>query len=369
MPHPERPGTRGLSWTVATPEAGIRLDKFLAAPPRLGSRARAALALDRGKVYVNGLEASLRQASHRLSAGDHVAVWMDRPGSSRTPLRAGLYGPLDIIHEDDDLLVVNKPPGLLSVPLERNRGVPSIYDQVEDRFRSHGRRRPLVVHRIDQETSGLVVFAKNPASQAHLKEQFKRREPERVYWAVVYGQPDPPSGMWRDHVVWDEKALIQKATHARDPRGMEAISEYRMLEPLRGAALVEIRLTTGRRNQIRLQARLRGHTLVGETRYVYGPDTLRPIPFPRHALHARRLAFRHPSTDQAVELEAPPPADFTALLIRLRTRPADSGGPAGTSRPRASESAESRHRSAGAPETAPRRRAGRPRHRSRAAPR
>ncbi len=358
MTSPDRPVPGGLSWTVEAPEAGVRLDKFLAAPPRLGSRARAALALDRGKVYVNGAEASLRQASRPLSAGDHVGVWMDRPGSSKTPLRAGLYGALDIIHEDDDLLVVNKPPGLLSVPLERNRGVPSIYDQVEDRFRSHGRRRPLVVHRIDQDTSGLVVFAKNPAAQVHLKEQFKRREPERVYWAVIYGHPDPPSGVWRDQVVWDEKALIQKATHARDPRGMEAISQYRVLEPLRGAALVEIRLTTGRRNQARLQARLRGHTLVGETRYVYGPDTLRPIPFPRHALHARRLAFRHPSGDQLVELEAPPPADFTALLIRLRTRPADFGSPAGASRPTASASAESRHKSAGAPETAPRRPAG-----------
>ena len=312
------------AWTVEAGESGVRLDKFLAAAARLGSRGRAALALERGKVYVNGAETSLRQASRPLSEGDRVAVWMDRPGSSRAPLRAGLYGDLDIIHEDDDLLIVNKPPGLLSVPLERNRGVPSIYEQVEDRLRSHGKRRPLVVHRIDQDTSGLVVFTKSPAAQAHLKEQFKRREPDRLYWAVVYGRPDPPSGIWRDQVVWDEKALIQKATHARDPRGMEAVSEYRLLEPLRGASLIEVRLRTGRRNQVRLQARLRGHTLVGETRYIYGPDTLRPIPFPRHALHARRLGFRHPSSGELVAFEAPPPRDFSDLLSRLRRPRPDS---------------------------------------------
>lgn len=325
MTPPAPPRTGATAWTVEAADAGVRLDKFLAAPSRLGSRARAAKALDRGKVYVNDAEASLRQSSLALSEGDHVEVWMDRPGSSRAPHRSGLHGELDIVYEDDDLLVVNKPPGVLSVPLERNRGVPSVYDLVEDRFRSHGKRRPLVVHRIDQDTSGLVVFARTAASQARLREQFKRREPERVYWAIVYGWPHPSSGVWRDHVVWDEKALIQKATHARDPRGMEAISEYTLLERLGGASLVEVRLRTGRRNQVRLQARLRGHTLVGETRYTYGPDTLRPIPFPRHALHARRLGFRHPSSGELVEFEARPPADFMDLLNRLRHSRSGSG--------------------------------------------
>jgi 23S rRNA pseudouridine1911/1915/1917 synthase len=223
-----------------------------------------------------------------------------------------------VIYEDEWLLVVNKPAGLLSVPLERRSDVPSIYDQVEDRFRSHGKRRPFVVHRIDQDTSGLVVFAKDPQTQSRLKVQFKRREPDRIYWAVVYGQPSPPSGTWRDHLVWDEKALIQKETHPRDPRASEAVSEYRTLEAFRDASLVEVRLHTGRRNQIRIQARLRGHTLVGEDRYVYGPDTLRPINFERQALHAYRLAFQHPDDGRRVEFEAPPPADFMSLLKRLR---------------------------------------------------
>src|SRR5687767_347569 len=229
-------------WTVSADQAGLRLDKFLAMPERLGSRARAVSALDRGKVSVNGAEASIRDAGQLLAAGAEVSLWMDRPGSGKSGPRAGQVGGLDIIFEDDRLIVVNKPPGLLSVPLERNRGVPSVYDHLEDRFRSHGKRRPLVVHRIDQDTSGLVLFAKDGAAQAHLKDQFKRREPERTYLTVVYGCPEPDAGTWRDVLVWDEKALIQKETHPRDPRGTEAVSHYRVIEALRGASLLEVRL-------------------------------------------------------------------------------------------------------------------------------
>lgn len=306
------------TWTVTPDEAGTRLDKYLAAPARLASRARAASAIERGKIFVNDVEVALGGASKPLAAGDAVAVWMDRPGTARTRPRAGTFGDLDIVHEDDELLVVNKPPGVLTVPLERNPGVPSVLEQIQDRLRSHGKRRPFVVHRIDQDTSGLVVFAKDAATQTALKDQFKRREPERVYLAVVYGCPDPPSGTWRDHLVWDEKALIQKQTHPRDPRATEAISDYRVVEAFRDTSLIEVRLRTGRRNQVRIQARLRGHTLVGEARYVYGPETLRPIQFARHALHAWRLAFRHPLDGRRNEFEAPLPADFNDLLARLR---------------------------------------------------
>lgn len=314
------------NWTVEGEDVGIRLDKFLAAPARLGSRARAAAALERGKICVNGAESSLADAARRLAAGDVVRIWIDRPGSARRPRRAAPVedrhaGSLQVVYEDDALIVVDKPAGVLTVPLERNAGVPSVFDQIEDRFRSHGKRRPYPVHRIDQDTSGLVVFAKDGAAQRALKAQFKRRLPERVYWAVVYGTPDPPAGTWRDCLVWDEKALIQKVTHPRDPRGTEAVCAYRVVEAFADSSLIEVRLETGRRNQIRIQARLRGHTLVGEERYVFGPDSLRPIAFGRQALHARRLAFMHPGDGRPLEFEAPAPADFADLLARLRRRP------------------------------------------------
>jgi 23S rRNA pseudouridine1911/1915/1917 synthase len=305
-------------WVVRPDEAGVRLDKYLAAPERLGSRARAFAGLERGKIFLNGGEAGVADAATRLTPGHTVRIWMDRPGSARARRAVTQVGDLQIIFEDEALLVVNKPAGLLSVPLERKSDAPSVYEQIEDHFRPFGKRRPFVVHRIDQDTSGLVVFAKDARAQAGLKSQFKRREPRRVYLAVVYGHPDPRSGTWRNHLVWDEKALIQKETHPRDRDATEAVSDYRVLESFRDTSLIEVRLQTGRRNQIRIQARLRGHTLVGEKRYTYGPDALRTIQFERHALHAYQLAFDHPADGRALEFEAPPPADFLALLDRLR---------------------------------------------------
>ena len=309
-------------WTADAAHAGWRLDRFLAAPERLGSRAKAATAIERGKVFLNGKEIEGRDGGLRLAIGDLVRVWIDRPGSARARPRTGPTGDLDVVFEDDALVIVNKPAGVLSVPLERNPGVPSAYALLEQRFRSHGKRRPFVVHRIDQDTSGLVVFAKDPTSQQRLKAQFAQRQPERVYLAVVYGHPSPADGTWRDVLVWDTKALIQKATHPRDPRGSEAIADYRTVERFRDAALIEVQLRTGRRNQIRVQAKLRGHTLVGEERYVYGTEALRPIPFGRQALHAYRIGFVHPLEDRDVRIEVPPPADFQDLLSRLRRGPA-----------------------------------------------
>ncbi len=312
------PAPEAASWTVAADAAGVRLDKFLAADGRLGSRGRVAVVLDKGKVFVNGVEAGRADAGSFLHRGDVVRLWMDRPGSFRHrpgPIEAG---ELEILYEDELLIVVNKPAGLLSVPLERKSEAASAYDYLETHLRPRGKRRPLVVHRIDRDTSGLVVFAKTPRAQEQLKDQFRRREPERVYWAIVYGHPQPAEGTWRDHLVWDSRPLKQKRTRQGDPHGKEAISHYRVLEALPGASLVEVRLATGKRNQIRLQARLRGHTLVGERRYVYGPASLRPIAFPRQALHAHRLSFRHPADGQLLGFEAPLPTDLAGLLTRLR---------------------------------------------------
>ncbi len=309
-------------WTLTPEDAGIRLDKYLAAPDRAGSRARAADALDRGKVFVNDREVSLGEAATRLAAGDVVRLWVDRPGSARRRATLGDDRDLPIVYEDDALIVLNKPAGLLAVPLppERRHDARSVFEDLTYYLRQRGRRRPFVVHRIDRDTSGLVLFAKTAAAQEMLKEQFKRHQPERVYQAVVYGHPSPPSGTWRDHLVWDSRSLIQKETHPRDPRGKEAICHYRVVEMLAGAAVIEVKLVTGKRNQIRIQARLRGHTLIGEQRYTYGPESLRSITFPRQALHALRLVFRHPADEREMRFEAPLPDDLLALITRLRHR-------------------------------------------------
>ena len=308
------------TWRVAPEEAGTRLDKYLAAAGRAGSRARAAAALERGKVFVNDHEASMADASKPVAPGDAVRLWIDRPGTAKRRTALGDDRDLKIVYEDDAMIVLDKPAGVLAVPLERRGDARSVFEDVKAYFGPRGRRRALVVHRIDRDTSGLVVFAKTAAAHAALKAQFKRREPDRVYLAVVYGRPAPAAGTWRDTLVWDTRALIQKETSPRDPRGKEAICRYRVVEPLKGASVIEVTLVTGRRNQIRLQARLRGHTLVGEQRYTYGGDDLRPIAFPRQALHAHRLAFRHPVDGTAMAFESPLPADLADLILRLRRR-------------------------------------------------
>lgn len=305
-------------WTVGPADAGVRLDKFLADATRLGSRPKAATAIKRRKIFVNGRESGDEDAAARLQVGDVVRVWMDRPGSARRPARLGDDRDLLVVYEDDALVVLNKPAGILAVPLERQAEARSVFEDLKVYLHARRRGRPWVVHRIDRDTSGLVLFAKNAAVHEHLKSQFKRRDPERVYQAVVYGHPDPPEGMWRDRLVWDTKALIQKETHPNDPRGKDAACSYRVVERLHGAALIEVSLVTGRRNQIRIQARLRGHTLVGERRYIFGPDALRTIAFPRQALHAARLVFRHPRDQRQMRFEVPMPDDMKELVDRLK---------------------------------------------------
>jgi 23S rRNA pseudouridine1911/1915/1917 synthase len=306
------------TWTVSELEAGQTLDKFLAAPDRLASRSKATAARERGKVFVNDGEAGPTDVRLRLKAGDEIRLWEDRPGSARRRPAPFKSGPLRILYEDEQLIVLNKPAGLLAVPLERRSEETSIFDQIEDHMRSHGKRKPLVVHRIDRDTSGVVLFAKDGRTHAALKHQFRERTPERLYLAVVYGHPTPESGTWRDHLVWDGKALIQKETHPNDPRAAQAISHYKVVETFESTSLIEVRLQTGKRNQIRIQARLRGHTLVGEVRYIFGPDELRPIPFKRQALHAWRLGFTHPVGPKLMHFEAPLPEDMKKLIEDLR---------------------------------------------------
>lgn len=306
-------------WLVDAAFRGLRLDKFLAAPDRLGSRSRAVAALERGKIFVNDEEATPRDAARPLETGDCVRLWQDRPGSARAKgRRSARRGELSIVYEDDALIVIDKPPGLLTVPLERREDETSVQDELVLYLRSKGKRKPLVIHRIDRDTSGLVAFAKRPDVYERLRGQFRRHEPDRIYLAVVYGHPSPESGRWDDHLVWDQRALIQKVTHPKDPQGQKATCYYRVVEPLHGASLIEVKLQTGRRNQIRLQARVRGHTLVGEQRYTYGDSNDRQIPFSRQALHAFRLALDHPETGERLSFEAPLPGDMAELIEELR---------------------------------------------------
>ena len=313
--------TSGRHWIVTSEQHGLRLDRFLAAPDRLGSRRRVLEALDRGQVFRNNVEASARDAGSPLTAGDTVRVWIDRPGSGRRKGGFEARG-LHILYEDETLLVVNKPAGLLTVPLGHGRSR-SAYSLLADHLGPRGRRTPFVVHRIDRDTSGIVVFAKTAETQRAIKDQFARRQPERVYQAIVHGAPRPARGRWRDYLAWDEDAVRQTVTDAKDPKAVEAISDYQVLETFGDASLVEVRLHTGKRNQIRIQAARRGHALIGERQYSVpskrtGPAHGGPA-HPRQALHAYRLSFAHPIDGRRLTFEAPLPPDLDELLRRLRS--------------------------------------------------
>jgi len=307
------------NWRVSESEAGLRLDKWLAAAERLGSRSKALSAIERGKVFVDGAEQTVIDAARRLQKGETVRLWMDRPGSAERRYAERRESGLHLLYEDSSLLVINKPAGLLTVPLPSQPDEPSLLDQVKYHLRSHKKSAPLVVHRIDRDTSGIVVFAKTPEAHRSLKDQFERRKAERIYLVVVYGHPKPEHGTWRDFLAWDQDKLRQLRAERRDKNAKEAVCHYRTLEKFPGAALIEVSLVTGKRNQIRVQAGLRGHTLVGEKKYVYDPAPPHRIEFGRQALHAYRLGFEHPMNQKPLNFEAAPPDDLKALLAQLRT--------------------------------------------------
>lgn len=177
-----------------------------------------------------------------------------------------------------------------------------------------------VVHRIDRDTSGLVLFARTPAARDALRLQFEQRTPLRVYLAVVLGCPWPSQGTWRDLLAWDPSSLRQRKAHGRDARGKAAEARYQVAETFAEATLVEVTLVTGKRNQIRVQAAMRGHPLLGERQYRFdaAPESTALPRINRQALHAWKLEFIHPGSGRRVGFEAPLPGDFAALLAALR---------------------------------------------------
>ena len=313
-------------WVIAADAAGMRLDLWLARHAGAGSRSRAAAWLERGKVYLDGRAAGPDEAAHRLTPGLRVALWMDRPGSARAADRDAhdRRHLLRVVAEDSALVAVDKPPGMIVEPLPGRSGTEvTLLDLVRHHLRHDTRPALYVVHRIDRDTSGLVLFARTAEARDALKEQFERRTPARLYQAVVEGIVRPPRGTWSDQLAWDASQLRQRKAHATDARGKEAVAEYAVLEQFEAAALVTVSLVTGKRNQIRVQVGVRGHPLLGERQYRFGaPAPVHGLPrIGRQALHAWRLGLRHPSTGRPVTFTAEPPEDFTRLLAALRGRP------------------------------------------------
>jgi 23S rRNA pseudouridine1911/1915/1917 synthase len=259
--------------------------------------------LERGRVRVNGTV---------VRRGDTVVRERDRVELGPPP-PAPIPAPLRLVHEDAALLVIDKPPGLLTIAdlSERER---TAYRLLRDWMEGRDAGRIFVVHRLDRETSGLLVVARTVKAKDALQEQFRARTPERVYVARVEGALRDDTGTLTSRLVEDRSLRVRPTRDAR--QGREAITRYRVMERGEDTTLLELTLETGRRGQIRAQLAALGHPIVGDRAYGSRRDPLRRV-----CLHATRLGFTHPDGRRVV-FESPPPSGFRASRMR---RPGRSG--------------------------------------------
>lgn len=310
----------------------LRVDKFLVLRMQHASRSRIQQAADADCILVNGRPV---KSNYRVKPLDVVQIVMDRPRYENEVIAEDI--PLDIVYEDDTVLVVNKPAGLVVHPGHGNYSG-TLVNALAWHFKDNpdydvSDPRLGLVHRIDKDTSGLLVVAKTPEAKTHLGAQFFAKTTKREYNALVWGIPKEPSGTIESLIGRNPKDRLQMAVlPPDDPNGKHAVTHYEVLEPLNHVALVRCVLETGRTHQIRVHMRHIGHPLFNDARYG-GDKILRGVPSgtyrrfiegcfdacPRQALHARTLGFVHPKTGEEMFFSAPLPADFEALLARWRS--------------------------------------------------
>lgn len=312
-------------------QALLRVDKFLVQRLEKSSRNRVQQAAEAGCILVNGKPV---KSNYRVKPLDVVQVVMDRPRYDFEVVAENI--PLDIVYEDDTVLVVNKPAGLVVHPGHGNYSGTLVnalawhFKDTPDYDVSDPRMG--LVHRIDKDTSGLLVVAKTPDAKTDLGRQFFNKTTRREYVAMVWGRPDPAAGTIEGNIGRSLRDRLQMAVFPAGDQGKHAVTHYETVEELGHVALVKCVLETGRTHQIRVHMRHIGHPLFNDARYG-GDQVLRGVPStsfkafvhgcmeicPRQALHARTLGFRHPKTGLEMDFSAPLPADMSALIERWRT--------------------------------------------------
>ncbi len=305
-----------FSFVVSTDEAGERLDRVMAARFPDLSRAQLQRFIRYGAVTVNNM--SVRPA-YRLSPGDQVSGTFPEEETIRAE-----NIPLDIVYEDEHLLVVNKPAGMVVHPaagVVQGTLVNALLAHCPQVADVGGAERAGIVHRLDRETSGLIVVAKDPDTHAALQRQFKRRLVRKTYVALVEGQVQPREGIIEVPLGRDQKDRTRMAV-ART--GRPAVTQYRVLEFFPQHTLLEVRPHTGRTHQIRVHLAWFGYPVVGDRVYGQRRQTLL---VDRHFLHARDLAFTHPVTGEKVAFTAPLPQELVAVLNQLRKERGTAGTP------------------------------------------
>ncbi len=289
--------------------SGERLDRFVAARLPELSRSGVQRLVEKGLVTLEGSPAA---ASQKVREGEAYRVEIPPPELLETEAEAI---PLDIVHEDDDIVVVNKAAGMVVHPAkghERGTLVNALLAHCGGLSGIGGKIRPGIVHRIDKDTSGLLAVAKNDAAHAALSAQLKSRTMGRLYLAVVRGIITPPAGTIDKPI--GRHPLYRKKMSVKSDSPREAVTLYETLETYKAAALLRVKLKTGRTHQIRVHMAAVGHPLLGDM--VYGKEKTRLIGRP--ALHAETLILVHPSTGEAMRFSVPPPDDFVRLLDALR---------------------------------------------------
>ena len=308
----------------------LRVDKFLVSRLEKSSRNRVQQAAEAGCILVNGKAV---KSNYRVKPLDVVQVVMDRPRYEFEVLAQDI--PLDIVYEDADVLVVNKPAGLVVHPGHGNYDG-TLVNALAWHFKDNpdydvNDPRMGLVHRIDKDTSGLLVVAKTPDAKTDLGKQFFNKTTKREYLAMVWGTPDPASGRIEGNIGRSLRDRLQMAVFPDGDMGKHAVTHYELVESFAHVSLVRCVLETGRTHQIRVHMRHIGHPLFNDARYG-GDVVLRGVPSakykafidncfkvcPRQALHARTLGFIHPRTGQEMFFTADLPADITALIERWR---------------------------------------------------
>jgi 23S rRNA pseudouridine1911/1915/1917 synthase len=245
-------------------------------------------------VRVNG--EVVRRGDDLVAATDRVELGAPPPPAFPSALRR--------VFEDDDIVVVDKPAGLLTIATEREREK-TAYRMLADYVAGQRDRRLFIVHRLDRETSGLLVFAKSPGAKRALQSQFEGRAVDRGYVAVVEGRPKELSGVLKSRLRVDRSLRVRPTRRRHE--GKEAITSYRVVEQRRDSSVVELSLTTGRRGQIRAQLAALGHPIVGDEAYGSRRDPLRRV-----CLHATRLSFMGPG-HRRLTFDSPPPSSFARI--------------------------------------------------------
>ncbi|MGH7211860.1 MAG: RluA family pseudouridine synthase [Acetobacteraceae bacterium] len=325
MPQAKPPGET-FRLLATQEDAGLRADRFLAGRIGTLSRARVKSLIEAGRVQRDG--AALGTPAETVRAGAAYTVAVPAPCPA-TPEPQDI--PFPILFEDADILVLDKPAGLVVHQAPGNHDgtlVNALLAHCGDSLQGiGGERRPGIVHRLDKDTSGVMVVAKTEVAMAALSAAFAARDLERAYLALCWGLPAPASGEIEGAIGRDPRDRKRMAPRA-DGRGKPALTRYRTLRGFHGGvALLECRLATGRTHQIRVHLASRGHPLVGDKLYLRRPPAIaRLLPmearaallgFPRQALHAVRLGFAHPRTGTSLLFETKPPPDMQALLDTL----------------------------------------------------